>query len=353
MLVRLYLLGFIFIFLCFSALQAQNEKKYRVLKAETVYFNSGAAKVEHKYQDVLENIGQIQLQYPKSFLWIHAHTDSIGSIDYNEKLAEQRAEAVVRILKQVGADTNRIEIRTYGPYSPLASNETLEGRAENRRVSIHLVQNLEPNEIGNWGIIKGQIIAQDSKRPLEAEVIVTSLSRKDSLRTDANGFYTLKVEDFNNTEIRVYAKGYFFMAKVCRPLVRDTLEQNFQLQATLVGGKIMLSDLYFHMGTAKLMAASEASLEGVYNFLQMESHLRVELGGHVNRPNEAPIAETDRSFILSEQRAKAVYDYLLAKGISADRITYKGYGNWEMIYPRAQTPVEEMMNRRVELKIIE
>lgn len=352
MLVRLYLLGFIFLFFCYNQLSAQ-ENKYRVLKAETIYFSSASAKVEIKYQDILENIGQIQLQYPRAFLWIHAHTDSLGNTDYNEKLAQQRAESVERILRAMGADTTRLEIRSYGPYNPLASNETPEGRAENRRVSVHLVQTLDPSEIGNWGVIKGQIMDQNTKKALASKVVVTSLTKKDSLQTDENGYFSIKVSDFNNTEVRVYAPGYFFMAKVCRPLVRDTLVQNFLLQPTLLGGKIMLSDLYFHMGTAKLMPASEASLEGVYNFLEMESHLKVELGGHVNRPNEAPIAETDRSFILSQERAKAVYDYLIEKGISKERLSYKGYGNWEMINPNAKTPMEEIVNRRVELKIIE
>ncbi len=52
-------------------------------------------------------------------------------------------------------------------------------------------------------------------------------------------------------------------------------------------------------------------------------------------------------------RALVVYNYLLRYGISEERISYKGYGNWEMRFPNAQTERQQSANRRVEIKILE
>ena len=91
---------------------------------------------------------------------------------------------------------------------------------------------------------------------------------------------------------------------------------------------------------------------GVLAFMKFNDDLKIEIGGHINKPNEPPVSENSSSFILSKERAQAVYNYLIDNGISKDRLTYKGYGNFEMLYPRAETPIQEQMNRRVELKVV-
>ena len=48
-----------------------------------------------------------------------------------------------------------------------------------------------------------------------------------------------------------------------------------------------------------------------------------------------------------------MYDYLLANGISEKRISFKGYGNWEMRFPKARSESQQAMNRRVEIRILE
>ena len=116
---------------------------------------------------------------------------------------------------------------------------------------------------------------------------------------------------------------------------------------------MMLNDLYFQMGTANLTPSSQVALEGLFTFLNLNETLKIEIGGHVNKPNEPPLAKNTASFQLSENRAKSVYDYLISQGIAAERISYKGYGNWEMINPNAETEIQQQLNRRVEIKIME
>jgi len=65
---------------------------------------------------------------------IEGHTDSVGSDAYNQKLSERRAASVVKALTELGVEKSRLKAVGYGKTRPIASNETEEGRAENRRV---------------------------------------------------------------------------------------------------------------------------------------------------------------------------------------------------------------------------
>jgi OmpA-OmpF porin, OOP family len=80
-------------------------------------------------------------KYPDANVKIEGHTDSMGTEQYNQKLSEQRAEAVQNYLIQKGA-AQRANISTvgYGELKPLADNKTDEGRAENRRVDILIME---------------------------------------------------------------------------------------------------------------------------------------------------------------------------------------------------------------------
>jgi OOP family OmpA-OmpF porin len=69
---------------------------------------------------------------------VEGHTDSIGSDAYNMKLSRQRAEAVKRYLVGHGTAASRITTEGFGKGQPVASNATAEGRAQNRRVEIHV-----------------------------------------------------------------------------------------------------------------------------------------------------------------------------------------------------------------------
>jgi outer membrane protein OmpA-like peptidoglycan-associated protein len=68
------------------------------------------------------------------YVEIQGHTDASGPDNYNDKLGEERAEAVRKYLAKQGIALNRIATISYGEEAPVAPNETAEGRAQNRRV---------------------------------------------------------------------------------------------------------------------------------------------------------------------------------------------------------------------------
>jgi len=70
------------------------------------------------------------------YVEIQGHTDTVGNPGYNMKLGEQRAEAVRLFMNQQGVPLNRMSTISYGQTAPVASNDTPEGRSQNRRVVV-------------------------------------------------------------------------------------------------------------------------------------------------------------------------------------------------------------------------
>lgn len=92
----------------------------------------------------LEKLGhahQVLMEHPGVKLSVEGHTDSVGTDAYNEKLSERRAQAVVDYLVSSGIDAGRLTAVGYGEGRPVASNDTAEGRAQNRRVELVVSDN--------------------------------------------------------------------------------------------------------------------------------------------------------------------------------------------------------------------
>ena len=83
-----------------------------------------------------EFAGRLKTENKNVYLEIQGHTDARGGADYNEKLGEERAEAVRKFLNQQGVALNRMATISYGKDVPVAPNDTPDGRAQNRRVVI-------------------------------------------------------------------------------------------------------------------------------------------------------------------------------------------------------------------------
>ncbi|MFQ5676558.1 MAG: OmpA family protein, partial [bacterium] len=100
-------------------------------------FPSGKAIIEPEYFRLLATVQRAIRKFPNSPITIEGHTDSIGDDRFNENLSYERAMAVKKyLLANMGLDDSRITALGYGETRPIASNETGEGRAQNRRIDI-------------------------------------------------------------------------------------------------------------------------------------------------------------------------------------------------------------------------
>jgi len=103
-----------------------------------VLFKTGSYELAPGARERLAKVSGILLAYPTLHVQIEGHTDSVGSDEYNQDLSEKRAGAVRDYFVQQGIAANSIESRGFGKTQPIATNDTAEGRQQNRRVELVL-----------------------------------------------------------------------------------------------------------------------------------------------------------------------------------------------------------------------
>ncbi len=122
-------------------------KVERVGEGIKITFDSGLlfevnkAELSARSKQELAELAQILNKYPDTDILIEGHTDSSGPEDYNLQLSERRAKAVSAYLAGLGVDPRRFTTVGYGESQPIASNDTVEGRAQNRRVDLAIMAN--------------------------------------------------------------------------------------------------------------------------------------------------------------------------------------------------------------------
>ncbi|MDY0051873.1 MAG: OmpA family protein [Aliarcobacter sp.] len=99
-----------------------------------INFDYNSSNIKAEYQNNLEDFSSMLKQDKTLKAIIEAHTDSIASDKYNQALSERRATSAVNALNEKGIDSSRLKAIGYGESQPIATNDTEEGRAQNRRV---------------------------------------------------------------------------------------------------------------------------------------------------------------------------------------------------------------------------
>ena len=121
------------------------------------------------------------------------------------------------------------------------------------------------------------------------------------------------------------------------------------------GSVFLLKDMYFPPDRHTIMPESNATLEKLFAVLEANPKLKISIEGHVccinrNAPDAFDI-ETGEAH-LSVNRAREIYNYLVNRGIDAQRLTYKGFGRSRPVVPVEYTQEDMERNRRVEIRII-
>ena len=121
-----------------SILATRDSARGLVANMSDVLFRSGSFELLAGARERLAKVSGIVLAYPSLHVAVEGHTDSVGSDDYNQQLSEHRAEAVRDYFVQQGIKSTNVEAHGYGKSEPIASNDTPEGRQQNRRVELIL-----------------------------------------------------------------------------------------------------------------------------------------------------------------------------------------------------------------------
>lgn len=104
-----------------------------------ITFATDSSSIQPHFRPTLDKVADVLDRYNQTYVDVYGHTDSTGSDAYNQALSERRADAVASYLVSRGVESARLEALGYGETQPIASNDTVEGRSQNRRVEIKVV----------------------------------------------------------------------------------------------------------------------------------------------------------------------------------------------------------------------
>jgi outer membrane protein OmpA-like peptidoglycan-associated protein len=134
----------------------------------------------------------------------------------------------------------------------------------------------------------------------------------------------------------------------------SALRDMFKDTTKLVGRNIILHDLNFYAGRHIPLPQGYKVMQELLVIMRQHPSLRVQIQGYVccNSDGFDGRDEDTQASDLSIQRAKFVYDFLISQGIQKNRMTYKGYGSSNKIFPEEKDDFQMAANRRVEIKIV-
>ena len=104
-----------------------------------LHFAHDSATIDPQGEQALDEVANVLRKNPSLHVQIGGHTDAVGSDEYNRALSDRRADAARKYLASTGIDETRLTSKGFGKSSPVADNDTAEGRAQNRRTEIEVI----------------------------------------------------------------------------------------------------------------------------------------------------------------------------------------------------------------------
>lgn len=202
-------------------------------------------------------------------------------------------------------------------------------------------------------LLKGTVVDDITSLPVGASIELTNNTTGEVIATfesnSTTGKYLISLPSGVNYGIAVTADGYLFHSEnfdIPASTGFNVVEKDIRLKKFEVGSKIVLRNIFFDFDKSTLKPESKTELDRLTKMLTEMSSLKIEISGHTDIIGSAAYNKA-----LSNNRAKAVVDYLVKNGIAESRLTYKGYG---FDQPIASNDTDEgrQMNRRTEFKVV-
>jgi outer membrane protein OmpA-like peptidoglycan-associated protein len=119
-----------------QVLETRETARGLIVNLSDVLFDTGSATLKPGAREKLARVSGILLSHPELKVQVEGHTDSVGDDDYNQRLSENRADAVRSYLVVQGIASSAVTTKGFGKSQPIASNDTTAGRQQNRRVEL-------------------------------------------------------------------------------------------------------------------------------------------------------------------------------------------------------------------------
>ena len=199
--------------------------------------------------------------------------------------------------------------------------------------------------------VSGTVIDKKTGKGIAATLELTDLTTRQvisKVKTDSLGHYLLTLPTGRDYAFTVNQRGYLFNSDqyfLKNGITDSTVEKNIVLQPLEQNASIILRNIFFETNLFELSPVSITELDKLVALLNENPSLKIEISGHTDN-----VGKAETNLILSDNRAKAVVDYLIRNKIDPKRLTAKGYG---LTKPIADNATEEgrAKNRRTEMKI--
>ncbi len=259
--------------------------------------------------------------------------------------------------KNLGPNINTSDWDAYftidakGEYAYLVSYNSQYGGADIYRMKIKEEDRPEPVVI-----VYGTVYDKETKKPISTNISYTDLNTNKTVATTLSSPKTgnYKIVLPYGSKYNIYAKlaGYYPMTdfidlKSIKVKQYQEIRKDLYLVPIKKNQTVILKTIFFKQASAKLLPESYEELNRLAKFLKENPEVKIEISGHTNN-----LGDRVKLMQLSKDRAEAVKQYLVNKGINENRITTKGYGPDRPIASN-DTPEGRKKNQRVEFKIIE
>ncbi len=197
--------------------------------------------------------------------------------------------------------------------------------------------------------LTGTVYDAKSRKPIRAQL--TYVEQDDSMRVGtSSGKYRLGLSSNGRYSVGVSAKGYLSGSLAVSPADssgKTTLTHDFYLTPLAAGASITLEKIYFATSEYQLLPESFNELDALVGMLRENASLKIRIEGHTDN-----LGDFDKNVELSRNRADAVRNYLIKKGIDGQRLEAKGYGPTRPV-GKGNSEAERSKNRRVEFIVVQ
>lgn len=221
-------------------------------------------------------------------------------------------------------------------------------------VSEKIVESAVELPTANLTLLKGMVRDEKTQQPVEATITLFDNAKNIVIATlesnSKTGRYLVSLPSGTNYGISVKAENYLFHSEnfdIPSSTAYQEIVKDIDMKKIDIGSRIVLRNIFFDTNKSTLRDESIYELTELVNLLQQMPNLKIEISGHTDNTGSAAYNQK-----LSEERAKAVVDYLTSKGINSARLSYKGYG-FEQPIATNDTEIGRQENRRTEFKIVE
>ena len=217
--------------------------------------------------------------------------------------------------------------------------------------SFNLYESVRPDPVA---YLKGKVSDRENGKMLVAGYELVNLSTGKSIAsntTDANGNFLICLPSGFNYALNVSKPGYLFFSENFMFEGEHTVLKPYLMKIKLsplkIGEKMLLANVFFETDSWELKKESLSELNNLLDLLSDNRELVVEIGGYTDATGD-----NEHNLILSEKRALSVVNFLVEKGISRERLRFKGYGNTSPIGNNI-TSAGRKLNRRTEVQILD